>query len=72
MTPREVSESNPLTEICSACGEPCKGIVMDFGIGPYEYWGQRGFDSNPRYVSNCCEADVLMDGKVYEPQEEFQ
>ena len=42
---------------CSACGEPCGVVTVDFGIGAYEYWGAPGYDSRPAQVSNCCEAD---------------
>lgn len=47
-----------MTGICSACHEPCEVIVVDFGIGPYEYWGATGIDSRPEAVSNCCDAPV--------------
>lgn len=43
--------------ICKGCGEPCRVVEVDFGIGPYEYWGATGFDSRPALVSNCCETD---------------
>ena len=33
-------------------------VRVDQGIGPYEFWGRKGFDSNLQWVSNCCEAQV--------------
>jgi hypothetical protein len=47
-----------MTGKCTECGEPCEVIVVDFGIGAYEYWGATGYDSRPEAVSNCCEAPV--------------
>ena len=45
--------------LCSACGEVAEGAFVDFGIGAYEYWGQRGVDRNVQWVSRCCEATLL-------------
>lgn len=45
--------------ICEACGQPCQPIVVDFGIGAYEYWGARGNHRDEHEVSNCCEAELL-------------
>lgn len=50
--------------ICSRCLEPCEVVVVDFGVGPYEFWGATGFDSRPEAVSNCCEAPAV-DGMGY-------
>lgn len=47
-----------MTYYCTECGKQCKGTVLDFGIGPYEYWGQHCVDTNKQFVSECCEADV--------------
>ena len=53
-----MSNANNLQEItCTACGQPCTVVTIDNGIGPYEYWGATGFDSQLYDVSNCCEAD---------------
>lgn len=46
---------------CTECKQPCKPIIVDFGNGAYEFWGQRGVDRQLSQVSDCCEAD-LMDG----------
>lgn len=48
--------------ICSSCKEPCEVIVVDFGIGHYEYWGFPGYDQQIEVVSNCCEAPVYWKG----------
>ncbi len=45
-------------QFCPDCKEPCEPIVVDGGIGAYEYWGQKCFDSRPEVVSNCCEAPL--------------
>ena len=45
--------------ICAECREPCEEIAVDFGIGSYEYWGQRGCDRDVRVVSDCCEGELL-------------
>ena len=44
---------------CSACHKPATARQMDFGIGPYEYWGCRGFHHDLQWASPCCEAEVL-------------
>lgn len=46
------------TGTCSECGEHTVGKVADFGIGPYEYWGQNCVDTQLCYVSVCCEAEM--------------
>jgi len=48
-----------MTGTCSYCDEPCEVVVVDFGIGPFEFWGATGWDSLPTAVSNCCEAKVV-------------
>ena len=48
-----------MTGTCTACKEHCEVVVVDFGIGPFEFWGATGVDSRPDVVSNCCEAPVL-------------
>ena len=44
---------------CEACEDICTPTNCDAGIGPYEYWGQRCFDSRPYIGSSCCEADKM-------------
>ena len=58
---------------CPDCHEMCEAIVVDNGIGPYEFWGAKGWDSKLEVVSNCCEAQLdisiteLQDEPDYEP-----
>lgn len=53
-------EPNPhVTGICSGCGQEVTSVTVDFGIGPYEYWGARGVDTRYEEVSPCCESLVL-------------
>ena len=47
--------------ICSDCKEPCEVIIVDSGIGAYEYWGARGIDVQLEAVSNCCDAPAYID-----------
>jgi hypothetical protein len=51
--------------ICPDCGKPCRAVQCDAGIGPYEYWGVKGFDSRPYTGSDCCEAELTEDN--YQP-----
>ena len=46
---------------CGECGKHCDQVEFDFGIGPYEFWGRRGVDTNQQWVSDCCEAKVFED-----------
>lgn len=45
-------------EICTGCGNACHEVVVDFGIGPYEYAGASGVHVDKHQVSDCCEVDV--------------
>jgi hypothetical protein len=47
-------------------------ILMDFGIGPYEFWGARGSHHDWTWVTQCCEAGLVNcwgEPCVYEPPE---
>ena len=44
---------------CDNCGEPCVGVWIDEGIGPYEYWGTRGVHHDWTVASDCCKATIL-------------
>jgi hypothetical protein len=44
---------------CAECKKPCNEIEVDFGYGAYEFWGARGYHTDKRLVSDCCEADTL-------------
>jgi len=52
---------------CGDCGKLCAVITVDYGIGSYEYWGAKGYDSHPADVSKCCEADPFEDEELTEP-----
>lgn len=43
---------------CPECGRFCRARECDDGIGPYEFWGQRGNDRRPYLGSSCCEAQL--------------
>lgn len=47
-----------MTYYCSECGEECQGKWENQGIGPYEFWGQKGNDVRMVFVSDCCSADL--------------
>ena len=42
---------------CVACKQECHVIKVDFGIGAYEFWGERGVHRDVQEVSSCCEED---------------
>lgn len=44
--------------LCPECHKPCTPIQCDDGIGSYEFWGQKSFDSRPYWGSDCCEAPL--------------
>lgn len=48
--------------ICDCCGVPCTATKQDFGIGAYEFWGDRGVHHDWRYASPCCGAEVVAGG----------
>lgn len=43
--------------ICSACGEECRAIEIDEGVGYTEAWGIPHNDVHLVIVSDCCEAE---------------
>lgn len=49
--------------ICSDCGRACTATMVDFGIGPYEFWGDRGVHHDYHAASPCCEAEVVEGGE---------
>lgn len=53
---------------CTECGQPCKVLTVDFGIGQYEYWGSVETDVQMRDVSHCCEAECCEDGEIHSPR----
>jgi hypothetical protein len=46
---------------CECCGQPCKPVLSDVGIGHYEYWGQKCVDKQMVYTSDCCGSSVFVD-----------
>jgi hypothetical protein len=44
--------------VCSECKQDCAGHWVDFGIGPYEFWGVVSVDKDEHYVSKCCDAEM--------------
>lgn len=48
-----------LTELCAACGQPAELIEVDFGIGPYEFWGATGVHVDIQTVTECCESNTV-------------
>jgi hypothetical protein len=46
---------------CTQCKEECTLIQEDKGIGGYEYWGAKGFDTKLVFYSLCCDAEVTTD-----------
>lgn len=66
---KQESEAAPDLEFCAECKNNCIGIWEDVGIGGYEYWGQKGVDVRWAYMSNCCEAEVIKNGQLYEGPE---
>jgi len=50
--------------ICSRCGNGCTATWVDFGIGPYEFWGSRGNHHDYQVVSPCCEALMEEGGET--------
>jgi hypothetical protein len=48
--------------ICEACGEACRAVQVDCGIGPYEFWGAPGIHHDWRALSPCCESEVIPGG----------
>lgn len=49
----------PGDSFCADCCRPAEGHLVDFGIGPYEHFGQRGVDVNKQWVSTCCDAEIV-------------
>ena len=43
---------------CTECGEPCTVVIVDTGIGYYEYGDEVSIHHEYFEVSDCCEAEV--------------
>lgn len=46
-----------IAAICKTCGEPCRLVQVDFGIGVTEAWGVLANDVQLEIVSACCHED---------------
>lgn len=51
----------PKVYYCTECKQECGVIEDDEGIGGYEYWGAKGYDSRIELRSACCDTDVTED-----------
>ena len=49
----------PDYDICSNCAQEAEGRIVDFGTGPGVAWGRPFCDVNEKWVSACCEAEIL-------------
>ena len=57
--PYDTDDIDTENMICPGCDRKDPDMVwVDFGIGPYEYWGAPGTDIQWCYVTKCCEASV--------------
>ena len=54
-------DEETITGWCSCCEQACEGIEVDNGIGPYEFWGQKGTHKQIDIESTCCNAPLLDD-----------
>lgn len=54
--------------LCSECGGPCDGHLMDFGIGGWEQGDRSGFHRNERHVSECCDSPMIDQFGMEVPQ----
>jgi len=50
-----------MTYYCGECKNECGVHAEDFGIGSYEAWGAKGFDSRMGLSSDCCDGEVFED-----------
>lgn len=65
MKPKEEPGDAPVG-ICARCGIEAEAILIDFGIGPYEFGSQIGTDEDWRYVSRCCEDEIVPCNEEYD------
>jgi hypothetical protein len=57
---------------CSNCLKPCDGVMVDNGIGCYEYWGRKDVDTNWCFESECCGSTVMYNGhEAEQPEPDF-
>jgi hypothetical protein len=53
---------------CPECKGSTSAHYEDYGIGPFEFWGAKGYDTDTHYVTDCCEA-IVDDQSPGEPDE---
>jgi hypothetical protein len=51
-----------MATICSECGNYADPVMIDCGIGAYEYWGSCGTHVDYQPLSPCCEAECVEGG----------
>lgn len=57
---------------CPSCGaEDVQGEPEDVGIGPFEFWGMKGHDSQTIYLCPKC-GEELKDYEVEEAEPEYE
>lgn len=48
----------PPRGFCPGCGRNVVAVELDAGIGSYEFWGARGYDSCPYWACPKCDMDL--------------
>jgi len=51
---------------CAECGYEGPLSVVDEGIGPYEYWGFRGYHHDYQTICPECESYNVVEEGVYD------
>ena len=59
---REAYDYEDTTYVCDSCGRECELAMVDFGIGPYEFWGAKGCHVDKAGASVCCESTNYFEG----------
>lgn len=57
--------------ICPDCHKECSAHIVDNGIGPYEFWGAKGWDSRTEVESDCCDAYLEIDPSEVMPEPDY-
>ena len=45
---------------CTECHDPCREVRRNFGHGVTEFWGAAATHDDWRWVSHCCDAEVVQ------------
>lgn len=53
-----------MTKFCSECKQEAEPVQRDFGVGSYEYWGAKGNHQKLRWVSECCDGELVSEKEV--------